>query len=112
MFEYLKASKVGKDGIEHVCASVNPFRIDDSGLGYGKTIVLINNYVKNTYEIQEHKLIHGCGQFVCSIEKGKEETKTVNEFRKWLLDNEYSDEDFINAMKDNYKDAYEKYYKH
>jgi hypothetical protein len=110
MFKYLKMNKINKNGVERVSACVNPFRLDKNGLGYGKKITLTNNYVKNTYEIKECKLVHGCSYFVRTIEKGKEDTKTVHEFKKWLIDNNYSDKDFINAMENVYKDTYEKYY--
>jgi hypothetical protein len=111
VFEYLEASSIDKNGIETICAKVNPYRIDENGLGNGKVIVMVNNYAKGTFEIEENRHVYGWGQFIRSIKKGKEETKTVSEFREWLINNGYSDEDFINAMKATYPDTYEKYYK-
>lgn len=111
MFEYINASTVGKDGIERITAKVNPCRFDNDGLINGKVLLLTNNYIKNNYKIEEFRYVHGCSQFVKSIIKSKDETKTVNEFKTWLLDNEYSDEDFIKEMKRVYPDTYEKYYK-
>lgn len=111
MFEYLKASNIGADGIEYISVSVNPYKLDKDGLGNGKNIVLINNHIKNTYAIEENEHVHGCNYFVCSIEKGTDEVKTIGEFRKWLVDKGYSDENFIGEMKKVYPDVYEKYYK-
>lgn len=111
MFEYLKASSIGKDGIEYITASVSPYKIDKDGMGNGKTISLINNHIKNTYEIHENKHVHGFNYFVRSIEKGKDEIKTVGEFKTWLHNKGYSDENFINEMQRVYPDTYEKYYK-
>ncbi|MGN9161244.1 hypothetical protein [Clostridium sulfidigenes] len=111
MFEYIKASNIGKDGIEYIGATVNPYWLDDYGLGNGKLIVLTNNHIKNTYEIEEFRHVHGCPQFVNSIKKGKDEIKTVGEFKMWLINNGYSDEDFIKGIKEVYPDTYEKYYK-
>lgn len=110
MFKYLEMSKINKAGTEHVSATVDPFNLDEDGLGYGKTIVLTNNHSKNTYEIKENRLIHGSSSFLRIIEKGKDETMGVEEFKRWLIDNGYSDKEFINAMKSTYRDAYEKYY--
>lgn len=111
MFKYLKMNRINKAGTEHISATVDPFRLDENGLGYGKTIVLTNNHDKNTYEIVENRLTHGSSCFVRIIEKGKDETMGTEEFKRWLMDNGYSDEDFINAMKNTYRDAYEKYYR-
>ncbi|GEM_PF-3329307 len=111
MFEYLEASKIGKDGIEYISANVNPYRIDERGLGNGKHIVLLNNHMKNTYAIEEHRHMHGFNYYVRSIESGKDETKTISEFKRWLVDKGYSDANFIDEMKRAYPDTYEKYYK-
>lgn len=111
MFEYLKASEVGKDGIEYISANVNPYWFDADGLGNGKSIVMVNNHIKNIYEIEELNHSHGCPQFIRTIEKGKDETKTVGEFKTWILNKGYFDENYIGAMKEVYPDVYEKYYK-
>lgn len=99
MFEYLEMSNISrKTGIESVHAKVDPYGIDEYGLCYGKAIALNNNHIKNTYEIMECRMEHGCNCFVRFIESGKDETKTINEFKKWLIDNDYSDKDLINII--------------
>lgn len=110
MFEYLKMNKINKTGVEHVSATVNLFKLDEDGLGHGTTIVLTNNHAKNTYQIDENRLMRGSSSFVRIIERGKDETMGVEEFKKWLINNGYSDREFINVMKGTYRDAYEKYY--
>lgn len=94
MFECLEASKIDEDGIERVWATVDPYRTDELELGYGRQILLENNYAKNTYEIQEFKLIRGGNNYAGILEKGKEETKTVDEFKAWLLEKGYKDEEY------------------
>lgn len=111
MFKYLKMSKMNEDGTEHVCAKVGPFALDEDGLGQGKIITLTNNHANNTYEIVEGRLVRGRTHFIRVIEKGKEDTKTVDEFKCWLIRNNYCDKDFLREMENSYKESYEKYYK-
>lgn len=111
MFEYLKPSYIGKDGIEYMSATVNPYRFDEDGRGSGKNIVLVNNHIKGTYTIEENKHVNGFNYLVRTIEKGNDETITIDEFKIWLIDKGYSDEEFTDGMKKHYPDAYEKYYK-
>lgn len=92
MFEYLKANRIDGNGVKRVWATVDPFYVNK--FGNGKQICLENNYAKDLYEIQEFNLIHGSNHYVGVLERGKEETKTVNEFKAWLLGNGYTDDDY------------------
>lgn len=78
MFEWLKMN-MWKDGTEH-CTAHEIFYIDSDEIGRGTSYHLINNHVKNEWVIEKWSN----NVYLGVIDKGKEETLCLDEFKKWL----------------------------
>jgi len=76
MFEYLKMN-MRSDGTEN-CTAYAKFALDSRGIWFGESYDLVNNHVKNSYEIQ---LFNSHG-YIKTVLGKKEETLNLNEFKK------------------------------
>ena len=85
MFEYLKMD-MWKNGTEH-CTAYGSFAIDDREIWYGTKYCLINDHVKNNWVIEKMNT----NTYIGVIAKGKEETLSLGEFKKWLQENGIND---------------------
>ena len=84
MFDYVKMSSVNEDGIEQ-CFAWGDYTEDIHGMACGVSYVLKNDYKNNSFKIEKIKHIAGYVRDFEVIEKGKEETLTIEEFKNWLV---------------------------
>lgn len=92
------------DGTEN-CTAYAKFALDSRGIWFGESYDLVNNHVKNSYEIQ---LFNSHG-YIKTVLRKKEETLNLNEFKKWLFENGVDDA-YMNFLRSNkwYCDKYPK----
>ena len=86
MFEYLEMSNITKNGIEY-CSAYENFNVDRREIWCGTKYVLRNDYNKNCWVIQRTSHIEWIGV----VDKGEEETMTLCDFKKWLIDKNIKD---------------------
>lgn len=81
-------------GIEHMGVCVDCI-LDSRNTCSGKRIILENDHIKNSYCIY---LMQGA-RYKKELQKGKDETLELIEFRRWLLEHGYDEDE--HACKEN-----------
>lgn len=84
-FEYVKLNMWNTG--EEVATAYATFDIDNRGIWVGRKYVLTNNHVKNSWEIH----LWSENSYIKFIERGKEETLSLGEFKEWLSDRNVPD---------------------
>ena len=85
MFEYLTLNM--RNGRTEHCTCYGSYGLDSRDIECGTRYCLTNNHVKNTWKIEKWDT----HTYIGVIARGKEETLSLGEFKKWLRENNVKD---------------------